>query len=419
MRAFLLCKGGERVSWSEQTDRELLDLVSEHGTKWRKLSEMFSVNKSPSALKLRWQNYLCENPKRRRPDYSEIQEPSNPIQKAIQHRKHQFNRDGSQTSERLIPESALQTPETLIQAFDYNPDMFELVNSTANYWDSNAGEGNVITLYQAKVTVKPKKQGLDIDDLASRIQSLAKPFSVECEAEDITDRHLIIPLYDLHFGMNTAEDYQESQDEILSNLEFNYKSVLIVMGGDTMHADNFNSTTTRGTQLETVSIPDAWEQAGLYIEPIIQKALKTSPSVKFAYLKGNHAETVDWAFSKYIEAKYTQLECDTTVKERKAYLIGNNGILLHHGDKQSKTKSLTDLFASEYPHIWAAAKHREVLTGHKHFEQVVNTGGLVHRQVPTRAKTDNWHADNGYTTANKTFHLYEYADDGIKGVHYV
>ena len=122
----------------EALDNELLDLIAEHGTKWTMLSELFSVKKTPAALRLRWQQYLCDNPTRAKPDYKQIQEPSNPILKAIQHRKHHFNRYGSQTSERLIPESALQTPETLMQAFDYNPDMFELVNSTANYWDSNA-----------------------------------------------------------------------------------------------------------------------------------------------------------------------------------------------------------------------------------------------------------------------------------------
>ena len=419
MRAFLLCKGGERVSWDEQTDKELLDLISEHGTKWKLLSELFSGGKTASALKNRWQCYLCENPTRGKPDYMQIQEPSNPILKAIQHRKHQFNKDGSQTSERLIPESALQTPETLMRAFDYNPDQFELVSSTANYWDSNAGEGNVITLYQAKVTVKPRKQAVDVNELAERIQELAEPFWTECEAADISDRHLLIPLFDLHMGMNTAEDYEESLNETLRTLEFNYKSVLIVMGGDYFHADNFNSTTTRGTQLETVDIPEAWEQGGKYIEPIIQKALETSPDVRFTYLKGNHAETIDWTFSKYIEAKYPQMASDTRVKERKCYMVGDNAILIHHGDKQSKTKSLTELFATEFPDEWSKAKHREVLTGHRHFEQVVNHGGLVHRQVPTRAKTDNWHENNGYTTSNKVFHLYEYADDGIKTIFYV
>ena len=141
MGVFCYAKGGERVSWDEQTDRELLDLISEHGTKWKLLSELFSGGKTASALKNRWQCYLCENPTRGKPDYMQIQEPSNPILKAIQHRKHQFNKDGSQTSERLIPESALQTPETLMRAFDYNPDQFELVSSTANYWDSNADDG--------------------------------------------------------------------------------------------------------------------------------------------------------------------------------------------------------------------------------------------------------------------------------------
>ena len=410
------------MSWSEQTDRELIDLVSEHGTKWKLLSELFSVGKSPSALKLRWQNYLCENPRRKRPDYSEIQEPKNPILKAIQHRKHQFNRDGSQTSERLIPESALQTPETLMQAFDYNPDMFELINSTANYWDSNAGEGNVITLYQAKVTVKPRKQALDVEAMIKRLEDKREPYKLNVVKEKgLSNRYLIVPSFDTHFDGKTLPNYRESLERTLSFIERNhFKESLLILGGDIINVDTVNQTTTRGTQQETIDITQAFDEMEQYYETLIEAMLEQSSAVKVMQLNGNHDNTLGYAFARILKKAYSRndrIAFDVDLKQRKATMLGKNFIGGSHGDKGKKNYPM--LFATEYAKMWAEATNREYYTGHLHHELTKDDGGILHRQVPTMKEADTWHTENGFTMASKRFQLVTYTDTTTEGVHYV
>ena len=410
------------MSWNEQTDNELLDLISEHGTKWKQLSELFSVNKSPSALKLRWQNYLCDNPRRRRPDYMQIQEPSNPILKAIQHRKHQFNRDGSQTSERLIPESALQTPETLMQAFDYNPDMFELVNSTANYWDSNAGEGNVITLYQAKVTVKPRKQAVDVEAMIKRLEDKREPYRLNViKKQGFSDRHLIVPSFDTHFDGDTLPKYRESLDRTLSFIERNhFKESLLILGGDIISVDTVNQTTTRGTPQETVDIVKAFDEMEQYYETLIEAMLEQSNSVKVMQLNGNHDNTLGYAFARILKKAYSRnnrITFDVDLNQRKATMLGLNFIGGSHGDKGKKNYPM--LFATEFAEMWAKATNREYYSGHLHYELTKDDGGILQRQMPTMKPSDTWHTENGFTMASKRFQLVTYTDTTTEGVHYV
>ena len=410
------------MSWNEQTDNELLDLISEHGTKWKQLSELFSVKKSPSALKLRWQNYLCDNPRRRRPDYMQIQEPSNPILKAIQHRKHQFNRDGSQTSERLIPESALQTPETLMQAFDYNPDMFELVNSTANYWDSNAGEGNVITLYQAKVMVKPRKQAVDVEAMIKRLEDKREPYRLNVvKKQGFSDRHLIVPSFDTHFDGKTLPKYRESLDRTLSFIERNhFKESLLILGGDIITVDTVNQTTTRGTQQETIDITQAFDEMEQYYEALIEAMLEQSNAVKVMQLNGNHDNTLGYAFARILKKAYSRnsrMTFDVDLKQRKATMLGLNFIGGSHGDKGKKNYPM--LFATEFAEMWAEATNREYYTGHLHHELTKDDGGILHRQMPTMKEADTWHTENGFTMASKRFQLVTYTDTTTEGVHYV
>ncbi|QIK50610.1 hypothetical protein G7058_00155 [Jeotgalibaca porci] len=409
------------MSWNEQTDSELLDLIAEHGTKWTMLSELFSVKKTPAALRLRWQQYLCDNPRRRRPDYAEIQEPSNPIQKAIQHRKHQFNRDGSQTSERLIPESALQTPETLMKAFDYNPDMFELVNSTANYWDSNAGEGNVITLYQAKVTVKPRKQTMDWKEIGERLNEKVKPRLMQSVPFINSDRYLVINLFDLHFGNMTLTDYQTSLDKINRILNNQYKEVLIISGGDLLNENDFRGQTAKGTNIGATDMEQAWEDAFDFLDMVIHAATQNATTVNVLYVPGNHDEYSGSTVLKAIRRIYERqpnVYVDCEQQTFKATLLGHNFIGATHGDKANK-KRYPQIFATMFSQLWGAegVYTREMFSGHLHNEHVLDDG-LLMRQMPTRNHLDEYHKQNGFVTAHRRLQLVEYSEYETEVIYY-
>lgn len=408
--------------WNKSLDDELLELINEHGTKWKLLSELFSVSKTSAALKNRWQNYLCANPKRGKPNYSQIQEPSNPILKSIHKRAHQFNKDGSETDTRLIPEEALQTREGLLIAHGYSPMEFELVNSTSNYWDMADKELGVKTLYQSKITVKPTKTTFDYEKLITTLESKKEPYRANIHVKRlVSDKYLTVPSFDTHFDGKTLPQYRESLERTLSFIEERYfKESLLILGGDIINVDTINQTTTRGTPQETMDINAAFDEMEEYYETIIESLLDNSDKVQVMQLNGNHDNTLGYAFARVLRKAYSRnnrITFDVDLKQRKATMLGKNLIGGSHGDKGKKNYPM--LFATEFATMWAKATNREYYTGHLHHELTKDDGGILHRQMPTRKEADTWHKENGFTMASKRFQLVTYTDTTTEGVHYV
>ncbi len=409
------------MSWNEQTDKELLDLVSEHGTKWTMLSELFSVTKTPASLRLRWQQYLCDNPTRGKPDYMQIQEPSNPIQKAIQHRKHQFNRDGSETDERVIPEEALQTRESLLIAHSYNPSEFELVNSTSNFWDMADKELGIKTLYQSKITVKPRKQTVDWNIISDRLSKKIKPRLMQSVPFINSDRYLVINLFDLHFGNMTLTDYQTSLCKINRILNNQYKEVLIISGGDLLNENDYRGQTAKGTNIGQTDMEQAWEDAFDFLDMVIHAATQNATTVNVLYVPGNHDEysgsTVLKAIRRIYE-RHTNVSVDCEQQTFKATLLGHNFIGATHGDKANK-KRYPQIFATMFSQLWGAegVYTREMFSGHLHNEHVLDDG-LLMRQMPTRNHLDDYHKQNGFVTAHRRLQLVEYSEYETEVIYY-
>src|SRR5699024_5139785 len=123
-------------------------------------------------------------------------------------------------------------------------------------------------------------------------------------------------------------------------------------------------------------------------------------NVSILYSKGNHSETVEWAFVQYLKARYPQCYVNDSLKERKVHMLGNNFCGTNHGDKKNEN-NLAENFATEFPLEWSRAATRTVFTGHRHSERVIDKGGIVIRRMPTKNEIDQYHDDRGYTMAHK------------------
>lgn len=407
--------------WNKSLDDELIELINEHGTKWKLLSELFSVTKTPAALRLRWQQYLSDNPTRGKPDYMQIQEPSNPIQKAIQHRKHQFNRDGSETDERVIPEEALQTRESLLIAHSYNPSEFELVNSTSNFWDMADKELGIKTLYQSKVTVKPLHHTVDWNIISDRLSEKIKPRAVQSVPFIDSDRYLVINLFDLHFGNMTLTDYEQSLNKINHILKNTYKEVLIISGGDLLNENDYRGQTAKGTNIGKTNMEQAWEDAFDMLDMTIHKSIDHAERVKLMYVPGNHDEYSGSTVLKAIRRIYERqpnVYIDCEQQTFKATLLGHNFIGATHGDKANK-KRYPQIFATMFSQLWGAegVYTREMFSGHLHNELVIDDG-LLMRQMPTRNHLDDYHKQNGFVTAHRRLQLVEYSEYETEVIYY-
>jgi len=410
---------GEQLAkkWTHDDNVELAELVEKHGRKWRTVQEKLSKRRSIDQIRKHYERYVSVNATR----VNKLQ--SNPIENAKNRRIHKFLPNGQEYSEIIVPKEALQTRESLLIAHGYNPDEFEITGSTSNYWDMPNKENVVITLYQSKINVKPKTIITDWNELNNRLVDKVKPRTAKPHITNHSDQYLVIPIFDMHFGNNTLEDYDVSLGKILTIMKNDNREILIIAGGDQLHNDNHRGTTSSGTVIDKVDMTQAWEDAFDFLDIIIDKALDSAETVNVMYVPGNHDEMTGQTLFKALEKVYRdedRLHIDSEHRMFKATLLGHNFIGASHGDKSNKNK-YPMIYATSFSQLWGKESviTREVFVGHLHHESVIDKDGLVIRQAPTRNKADQYHEDNGFNSAHKRFSVVAYDEYEPTAVHYI
>jgi len=407
--AGLLNKVGECMSvWTDEVDKRLKQLRDAGHSQFEtaeRLSEEFGNNYTRNAV-------------RHREDRMKNQ--SEDVLDKVEYKETvEILADGSHKSDKLLKMNSEQAKDVdyLLEAHGFDKGKWELVNAKNNIWNSYSKQDGIMTLYSSKVTVKPKVNGFNWDELIEEIKNVQ---SITIEPEDIpnNDLYLNLPLFDMHFGISDYEHYKPTQAKILRLLEKNYKEVLIIIGQDLLHNDDMRGRTASGREIDKVDMIKAWGDATAFYEPIIMNALKNSLKVKIMYSKGNHDESMSWAFVQYLSARFPQAEFDTSFRERKVHMLGLNFCGVNHGDKR-KEVNLSENFATEFPIEWSMASTRTIFTGHLHSERVIDKGGVIIRRMPTGNKLDQYHDDHGYTTAHKRFQVHEYCYEEELSIHYV
>lgn len=231
---------------------------------------------------------------------------------------------------------------------------------------------------------------------------------------------LEIPLYDMHWGVCDLNCYTETLMEVLKIIEIQtYEEINIIIGSDLFHNDDFRGRTSKGTDIEKVDMVKAWNDARAFYYMIIDKAIIQGKKVKITYCRGNHDESMSWAFVQMIKAQY-DLEVDDNLKDRKLITYGKNFIGITHGDKvRGKPINLRSIYTIEYPIQFANSKIREIHAGHLRHEKEEDVYGVMCRSLASGNKTDDWHYDNGFVGAHKRFVLFEWSKEALKSIHYV
>lgn len=332
--------------------------------------------------------------------------------------------NGEQVSKKFIKmtNEDAKNPHFLLKAHGYNPDEWELVNAKNKIWNTYSKQDGIKTLYASSITVKPKQKEQSFEKLIEKLIDnikTVKPIVVDrCFTHTDDKRMLEIPLFDPHFGISDYEYYKPTQDKIISFLLSRYwDEVLFIIGQDTFHNDDFRGRTAKGTQIQQVDMVQAWEDCRKFYEPLIEIALSQSYNVKIMYSKGNHDETISWAFVQFLKARFPQAVFDDKFEERKVHVYGNNFIGVTHGDKARN--NLHNIFPIEFPEQWSKATNREIHIGHFHIEDAKDKFGMMIRTLATRNKTDQWHKDNGFVGGHKRFMLFEFSREALESIHYV
>ena len=336
---------------------------------------------------------------------------------------HEIFADGSHKSDQLLRLNAQDAKDAtaLLRAHGFDPDEWDLVHAKNNVYNAYSKQDGIMTLYSSKITAKPKEDGTSINDLIDAIRAEVKPVHFNFLPRSEGDGMLEIPLYDMHLGNCDMDFYRDTQERVARKIESHkWEENIFIIGQDLLHHDNFKSSTSNGTVIANANMKQAVEDAKKFYYPLIELAAsKANGNVKIIYSKGNHDESMSYMFVQVLKERFPQLRFDDEIRERKVHVYKKCFIGITHGDKARKV--LLQLFPAEFPLEWAATTLREIHAGDLHREDTKGHDefGVMFRTLSTKNKTDEWHDDNGFTTAHKRFMLFEYSDDWLEDIRYV
>lgn len=369
-------------------------------SKWRK----------DYAASLRWGSFY----KRIELDDNDVDEDTPSYNQEIE-----ILKDGSQKSDKLIKMSVedSKNPEYLLKSHGYDPSEWDIVNAKSSMWNQHNKSDGTLTLYSSKITVKPIVVGFDVDKFLEKAKREITPVHVHSKVTNGIGL-LEIPLFDLHFGVNTYESYIQVRDDILDKIRSKkWDKIFFIIGQDLLHNNGFDGKTSSGTPIEKVDMDKAWNDAFRFYGEIINDAQDNSNNVECSYSIANHDDSMSWAFVKCLEIKFPEVNFDTSKKVRKSFVWNDVFIGYSHGHKGANR--LHENFLSDFGKQMAVAEVVEIHTGHLHAEAAKDKFGVLVRTLATKGKTDDWHDDNGFVGSHKRFQLFEYSPGSLDAIYYI
>jgi hypothetical protein len=330
--------------------------------------------------------------------------------------KFGLENDGTQTSERMLAlsESDMKNPTSLMKAHGYNPNEFELLSATNNFWGNEQ--------YQSKIKVKPLKSSKDftLEDVKQLLSVIKEDkfehgFKlIELDATEQTyaleidwaDIHIGSLSWDREVGVNNDYkiafgDVKRVVAKIKKLLETRkIEKIIHCFLGDFLHIDTDGMTTTHGTDVDFDTRPTKMVIVGFkVVQYIINETCCVPMLVK--WVGGNHSKLVEftmfWGLGLlYADVKHIEFDVEPTT--RKIFTYGKNLIGLHHGDVISKTEQDTWL-QNDYRVEWANCNYAEIHSGHLHQEILFSEkGGITKRTNPTLKKIDKYEYDHAWSS---------------------
>jgi hypothetical protein len=318
----------------------------------------------------------------------------------------------------FVPSTVAYTPDELIKQLGIDTQTWELDRFRAK--DITKEDGPE---FQVSAFFRKRKHILDILDEIADMKTLAikglkrKITNIEYPKK-VSGNMLEINISDHHFGKLAwpKETGHEPYDVQIAKAMFmralntlierstNYKydQVLFVVGNDLLNSDNAENTTTKGTVVTTdVRYHKTFRTVRYALIEAIEK-LKLLAPVKVLVVPGNHDQLAAWHMGDSLEAWYhddKNVIVENQPRYRKYHQFGQVLLGFTHGDKGCDYPLL---MATEEPKAWAETKFREIHTGHRHTDKVTEDHGVKVRILSSLAPADDWHAENGYVSNQRT-----------------
>ena len=363
----------------------------------------------------------ARNLARKDPRYTEIKNP-NPHNKSDEFDKKFYRDDGAITSvirKQLTIKPTLDNDE-LLTIHGFNPKEFRIRTVTSNEWTVTNKKGQRYYNVQSKIVAEPLTiEGLTVEEIAKVFEDI-KPSKVELMIDEIPSNYLLINLFDMHFGLNTYEEYYGYLQRIKDYVMEGFEEILIIIGGDYLHVDNHSHTTAKGTYIDQVELEKMKLDGAQFLLDISKMCLEYSPTVKMMYLPGNHAPAQDHSllFGMGVSKALDGIECDFSLEEFKHAWLGKHSIFAHHGDKIKGNKVL-EIATGKYAKEWGSSQSRYYFSGHFHHENSIPRSVMQCYQVLSPSKASTHDKKNGFDIGERGIMLFVFDEEKRSNVIYV
>lgn len=339
----------------------------------------------------------------------------------------EYCKDGSIVSEKFIilKDGVDMTPEAILNAHGLKESDWEVISYKNNFWNSQVKGGTKQISYQSKLSARPKKTGIDFEEIKKRFSELERKEFKPPKLKVIDGSMLAeVNIADFHMGKlcwhgDTPEnfDYKIARElfykiigEIAEALKDKpIEKILFVWANDFFNSDNEAKTTTAGTPQDTdirskKLFSVGWEMLVRGVEILSEIA-----PVKTFYTPSNHDEETAYHALGVLSAwfrEHPNVDVDLDAYPRKYELYGNTLIGFTHGDKENssggkeKASRLASLMPIEARGLWGKAQFYEMHAAHLHSEQMIQEiNGVIVRRISSPTALDTYHTTHGYMGA--------------------
>lgn len=300
--------------------------------------------------------------------------------------------NGEEEVTRLVPEEAFDNPENLLKELGYNPEAWDVIESSRAKWGKKEGK----TFFSVRTRVRPKTSEItQIELLQSILTEVSKykpnPILYPTVIPN-KKQSLVIPLYDLHYSVDNLPYFRKFLGEIHAEMgESTYEEITIILGGDALEHDNFVFTTEAGTRTEGTNIRKDYVALYHFLAELFNLALDKATKVRYYNVRGNHSPSMDWTLSFMLQELFPQIEMDIEPDSLKAISVYDTFIALEHGDIKS-AKRVEESIGYLYRDLFAECNFHYIFTGHLHGEKEIlsDTGTFVKIRFPSPADSNEW-----------------------------
>lgn len=229
----------------------------------------------------------------------------------------------------------------------------------------------------------------------------------------LDDLCTVYPVMDLHLGMHAwgAETGDQDYDLKLACQDLRYafakvlalvpasREAVLILGGDTLHADDDRAETPQGKHKLDVDGRQykVIDTAIAILAETIERLLQKHSFLTIRVLRGNHDMHSHMVLTFALAERY-RVEPRIRVEKDPRDLFmkqwGKSAIFAHHGDRGKPDRMA--LYISDICPFWSETKHRHYLVGHVHHDHAKDIGPLRYESLRAFCPPDSYAAGMGF-----------------------